>query len=220
MLKLCIFDMDGTVLNTINSIAYFANGALNKFGLPSIPTDRYKLLVGDGARVLVERMIKEVNGSDADVEKVLPEYNTNYDNDFLYLTEAYEGILDMLRDLKELGIKTAILTNKPDETAQKVCEEIFSGDLVDLCIGGRAGVPLKPAPDGVFEILEHFGVSKEECLYIGDTATDIKTAKNAELTSIGVLWGFRGRNELEKAGADYIIETPAEVTLIAKEKLN
>ena len=194
MLKLCIFDMDGTVLNTINSIAYFANGALNKFGLPSIPTDRYKLLVGDGARVLVERMIKEVNGTDEDLEKVLPEYNTNYDNDFL--------------------------TNKPDETAQKVCEEIFSGGLVDLCIGGRAGVPLKPAPDGVFEILEHFGVSKEECLYIGDTATDIKTAKNAELTSIGVLWGFRGRSELEKAGADYIIENPAEVTLIAKEKLN
>ena len=120
MIKLCIFDMDGTVLNTINSIAYFANGALNKYGLPSIPTDRYKLLVGDGARVLVERMIKEVDGTLEDIEKVLPEYSANYDNDFLYLTEAYEGVLDMLAELKALGIKTAILTNKPDETAQKV----------------------------------------------------------------------------------------------------
>lgn len=217
MIKLCIFDMDGTVLNTINSIAYFGNGALNKFSLPSIPTDRYKLLVGDGARVLVERMIKEVDGTLEDIEKVLPEYSANYDNDFLYLTEAYEGVLDMLAELKALGIKTAILTNKPDETAQKVCQVIFGSDLVDLCIGGREGIPLKPAPDGVFEILNHFKVSKEECLYIGDTATDIKTAKNANLTSIGVLWGFRDRNELEGAGADYIIEKPEEIVEIAKK---
>ena len=216
MLKLCIFDMDGTLVDTIKSIAYFANNALNKYGLPSIETERYKILVGNGAKVLVERMIKEVGGTEEQFEKVLPEYNTTYDDDFLYLTEAYVGVCEMLKELKELGVKTAILSNKPDSTAKKVAEALFEDGLVDVCYGGRDGIALKPDPEGVFAILEEFNVEKSECLYIGDTATDIKTAKNAGLTNIGVLWGFRDRAELEGAGADYIIEKPSEIIDIAK----
>ncbi len=219
MLKLCIFDMDGTLVDTIKSIAYFANNALNKYGLPSIETQRYKLLVGNGASVLVERMIKEVGGTQEQFEKVFPEYNTTYDNDFLYLTEAYEGVCDMLSELKKLGVKTAILSNKPDVTAKKVSEALFKEGLIDVCYGARDGIALKPDPEGVFAILKEFGVEKNECLYIGDTATDIKTAKNAGLTNIGVLWGFRDRAELEDAVADYIIEKPAEILDIAKPLL-
>lgn len=220
MLKLCVFDMDGTLVDTIQSIAYFANNALNKYGLPSIETEKYKLLVGNGARVLVERMIKTVGGSEEQFEKVLPEYNTTYDNDFLYLTEAYAGVCEMLSELKKLGIKTAILSNKPDVTAKKVSEALFEEGLIDVCYGARDGIALKPDPAGVFEILKEFGATKEECLYIGDTATDIKTAKNAGLTSIGVLWGFRDRAELESAGADHIIQNPAEIIEIAKPLLS
>ncbi len=220
MLKLCVFDMDGTLVDTIKSIAYFANNALNKYSLPSIETERYKLLVGNGATVLVERMIKEVGGTQEQFEKVLPEYNTTYDNDFLYLTEAYEGVCEMLAELKKLGVKTAILSNKPDSTAKKVSEALFKEGLVDVCYGGRDGIALKPDPEGVFEILKELGVEKNEVLYIGDTATDIKTAKNAGLENIGVLWGFRDRAELEGAGADHIISKPAEIIDIAKPLLD
>ncbi|MBE6789210.1 MAG: HAD family hydrolase [Ruminococcaceae bacterium] len=217
MLKLCIFDMDGTVVDTISSISYFANRALNLYGLPSIDKERYKILVGNGARVLVERMIAEVNGNAEQLEKVYKEYNTTYDNDFLYLTEAYEGVIEMLSALKEMGVKTAILSNKPDVTAGKVSKALFKEGLIDVCYGARDGIALKPDPAGVYDILEEMGAKKEECLYIGDTATDIKTAKNASLTSIGVLWGFRSRAELEGAGADFIIEHPSEIVKIAKE---
>ena len=209
--------MDGTVVDTISSISYFANRALNLYGLPSIEKDRYKILVGNGARVLVERMVAEVGGDSEQLEKVYKEYNTTYDNDFLYLTEAYEGVVEMLSELKEMGIKTAILSNKPDVTAGKVAKALFKEGLIDLCYGAREGIPLKPDPEGVYKILEEMQISGDDCLYIGDTATDIKTAKNASLTSIGVLWGFRDRAELEGAGADYVINHPSEIVKIAKE---
>lgn len=208
--------MDGTLVDTISSIAYFANRALNMYGLPSIEENHYKLMVGNGARVLVERMIKEVGGSQQQFEKVFPEYNESYDNDFLYLTRAYDGCIEMLRALKEMGVKTAILSNKPDVTAKKVSDALFESGLIDVCYGARDGIALKPDPAGVFEILKEFGAEINEVLYVGDTATDIKTAKNAELTNIGVLWGFRDRAELEGAGADYIIEHPSEIIGIAK----
>lgn len=220
MIKLCIFDMDGTVVNTINSIAYFANNALAKYGFEKIPTDRYKTLVGNGADVLVRRMLELVGGSEADFADVSREYNTTYDNDFMYLTDAYDGVIDMLKQLKAMGIKTAILSNKPDVTAKKVSDTLFGDELIDLCFGARDGKALKPDPESVFEIMDIFGVTPAECLYIGDTATDIKTAKNAELFSIGVLWGFRDETELRGAGADSIISNPCEIVQIAEIRSN
>lgn len=211
MIKLCIFDMDGTVVNTINTIAYFANGAMQKYGLPSIPTDKYKILVGNGAKILVERMLKEVGAADENFADVFEYYNTTYDNDFMYLTEPYDGIINMLNELKTAGIKTAILSNKPDVTAKKVSDSLFGNELIDLCYGAREGKALKPDPESVIEIINLFGVKKEECLYIGDTATDIKTAKNAGLFSVGVLWGFRDEKELREAGSDVIISDPQKI---------
>ncbi len=218
MIKLCIFDMDGTLVNTINTIAHFGNTALNKFGLDSIPTDDYKLMVGNGSDVLVRRMLEKHGKTMEEYKDLHPYYVSIYDNDFMYLTEAYEGIIDMLKSLKTQGIKTAVLSNKDDSTAKKVSDKLFEGGLIDLCLGARAGVALKPEPDAVLEIIEHFGVSKDECLYIGDTATDIKTAKNAGLYSIGVLWGFRDEAELKSAGADVIISNPLDIVEIAKNK--
>lgn len=211
MIKACIFDMDGTTVNTINSIAYFANNALNKFNLPSIDTERYKILVGNGAKVLIERSISESGGSPDLLEKVLPEYNSTYDNNFLYLTEPYEGIVDLLKELKKRGITVAILSNKPDSTAKKVSEALFGDELVDYCLGGVDGIALKPSPEGLEKLLKDLNLNREECLYIGDTSTDMQTGKNGKMYTIGVLWGFRGREELESSGADVIISHPSEI---------
>lgn len=217
MIKACIFDMDGTTVNTINSIAYFANNALSKAGLPSIDTEEYKLLVGNGAKVLVERMLEKVGGDKGLFDTVYPEYNTTYDNDFLYLTEPYEGIINMLKELKAQGVQVAILSNKPHNTALKVCDALFGNDLVDICYGARDGIALKPDPEGVFGILSELNVKNNECLYIGDTATDMKTGKGANLYTVGVLWGFRKRDELEKSGADAIIARPSELLDIVND---
>lgn len=217
MIKACIFDMDGTVANTINSISYFANNALNKAGLPSIETDIYKKLVGNGAKVLVERMLKTVGAGNEYYDEVAYEYNTKYDNDFLYLTEPYEGIIDALTALKEMGISIAILSNKPHETALKVSDALFPDGLVDICYGGREGIALKPDPAGVFEIMKKLNVKEDECLYIGDTATDMKTGKASNLYTVGVLWGFRDLAELEEGGADTVISHPSELINIAKK---
>lgn len=220
MIKLCIFDMDGTLVNTIDTIAYFGNTTLEKFGIEPIPTENYKTLVGNGSRVLIERMLEFREVELAECDELHRSYMEAYDNDFMYLTEAYEGIVPMLQKLKELGVKTAILSNKDDATAKKVAEDLFEEGLIDLCLGAREGKALKPDPESVFEIVEDFGVARNECIYVGDTATDIETAKNAGLYSIGVLWGFRDEAELRSAGADSIISEPMEIAKFAENKNN
>ncbi len=216
MIKLCIFDMDGTLVNTIDTIAYFGNTTLENFGIEPIPTENYKTLVGNGSRVLIERMLKFRDAEPDNIDEIHRWYMHKYDNDFMYLTRAYDGIIPMLRALKEAGVKTAILSNKDDITAKKVSDELFENGLIDLCLGAREGKALKPDPESVFEIVDDFGVARSECIYIGDTATDIETAKNAGLYSVGVLWGFRDEEELRNAGADKIISNPMEITEFAK----
>ena len=211
MIKACIFDMDGTVVNTINSIAYFANNALNSAGISSIDTEEYKYMVGNGAKTLVERMINKAGADKSLFNQVFTKYSNDYDNDFLYLTEPYEGIIDMLRAIKEKGIITTILSNKPHRTAIKVSEALFGSKLIDKCYGARDGIALKPDPAGVFEIMNELNLKKEECLYIGDTSTDMKTGKGAGIYTVGVSWGFRERAELEDNGADVIVSHPLEL---------
>lgn len=203
--------MDGTTVNTINSIAHFANNALKGAGLSTIDTETYKYLVGKGAKVLVEGMLNHIGADKKYFDKVFVQYNTTYDNDFLYLTEPYEGITDLLSYLKEKSIKTTILSNKPHSTALKVSQALFGSELVDICYGAREGIALKPDPEGVFKIIDELGLKKEECLYIGDTSTDMKTGKAAGLYTVGVLWGFRKRDELVENGADVIIDHPSQL---------
>ncbi len=218
MIKACIFDLDGTLLNTLDTIAYFGNEALKNFGIEIIPTEEYKTLVGNGSRVLIERML-EFRGVGLEKSAEIHQwYEEKYDNDFLYLTAVYDGVIPMLEALKEMGIKTAILSNKDDSTTKKVAEVMIDDGLIDICLGARKGKPLKPDPESVFEIVEELGVSRSECLYIGDTATDIETAKNAGISSVGVLWGFRDGTELRNAGADIIISHPLQIIDEIKNK--
>lgn len=211
MIKACIFDMDGTVANTLNSIAHFANNALLSAGLPSIDTEEYKQLVGNGAKTLVKRMLLKVGADENLFDEVFTKYSTDYENDFLYLTKPYEGIIEMLTEIKNRGIINTILSNKPHTTAIKVSDALFKDGLIDKCYGARENIPLKPDPAGVLEIMNELGLKKEECIYIGDTSTDMKTGKGAGLYTVGVSWGFRKTEELEDNGADAIISHPSEL---------
>ena len=205
-----IFDFDGTLVNSLPSITYFANKALNKYGLPSIPMERYKTLVGNGAIKLTQRMLKEVGADDSMFDKVYHEYYNTYDENFSYLTEPYEGIVDMLKELKTRGYKTAIVSNKPHVTTVKICEELF-GDLIDVCRGQIENCPIKPDPTAVLEIIEQLGSKKDECVYCGDTITDMETGKNAGLFTIGVLWGFRDLEEIKSGKPQMIVSNPSEI---------
>lgn len=211
MIKACIFDLDGTLSNTLTTIAYYCNQTLNKFDLPSLPQERYRYLVGNGARILVERMVREAGGADALVDAVFKEYTEAYEKEPLYLTAPYEGIVDLLKALRERGILTAVLSNKPHIPACAVVDALFGKDAFDCCYGQREGVPIKPDPTAVLEIMKELGVTAEECFYIGDTAVDMQTGTASGATSVGVLWGFRDRQELEESGADILLEHPMQL---------
>ena len=212
MKKCCIFDLDGTLLNTINTIEYYGNNALSRCGLPPIGVDKYKYFVGNGAKILVKRMLDFCKCESSEIfEKVYDDYTKSYDNDVLYKTEVYDGIKETLAELKKNNIKIAVLSNKPDFAAKSVVDIFFGKGYFDVVFGQRENVPIKPDPQGVFEILDMFNLEKEDCLYIGDTGVDMSTGKSAGLFSVGVLWGFRGEEELCSAGADTIIEKPQEL---------
>ncbi|WMJ24406.1 HAD family hydrolase [Paludicola sp. MB14-C6] len=211
MIKAVIFDLDGTLVNTLNSIAYFANAALHKYGCPKIEVEKYRYLVGRGADILVKGMLETVNSYREDLfYQVRDYYNETYDNDYMYLASPYDGIHELISWLKENHIKTAVLSNKPHETTVKIVEELF-GKQIDICYGKREGVPRKPDPTALLEVIKELEVDKKDCIYVGDTSTDMKTGKNGQLFTVGVTWGFRDRNELEEYHADLIIDHPNQL---------
>lgn len=211
MVRACIFDLDGTLLNTLTTIAYYGNKSLNAVGLPSVPEERYRYLVGNGAKVLVERMLCEV-GADKDLfEDVYRDYTEAYERKPLYLTTPYDGIVDLLAGLKSRGVLTAVLSNKPHVPTCAIAEALFKPQTFARVYGQREGVPIKPDPTALLGILDELGVLPEECLYIGDTATDMKTGRVAGIKTVGVLWGFRDREELLEHGADILLEHPMQL---------
>lgn len=219
MVKLCIFDLDGTLLNTINTIAYYANSALEKHGVAPIAVERYKYLVGKGAKNLIHAALRERN-CDEDVlfEAVFTDYNVAYNSNVTYLTAPYDGIVEMLAELRARGIRTAIVSNKPDFATKAVVSEILGEVAFDYVTGQREGVPLKPDPAAVINVMEMIGVSAAECVYVGDTSTDMKTGKSAGVYTVGVLWGFRDRAELEENGADALAANAKKLLEIIVEK--
>ncbi len=209
MIKACIFDLDGTLTNTLRAIAHFGNMALGAYGMAPIETEDYKMYVGDGRDKLIHRILNVHNADTPEMfEKVRDVYDENYEKDYLYDTDAYDGIQELLGELRKKGIKLAVCSNKPDNVVHFVTDNIFGKDFFDCVMGVVDGKPTKPNPYSALKICEELGVKSEECLFLGDTNVDIFTAKNASMTSVGVLWGFRGRTELVQAGADYIAENP------------
>lgn len=211
-MKACIFDLDGTLTNTLESMTYSVNLTLEEMGLSKITKDQCRLFVGNGARVLIEKSLKAAGDTDASrIEEGMEIYGRIFDRNCTYYVTPYEGIPEMLKALKDKGIHLAVLSNKPDRQTVKVVKAIFGEELFDYAQGQKEGIRRKPEPDGVWYLMEQMHVSKEECLYIGDSEVDAATGRNAGLKTIGVLWGFRDRKTLETAGADDLIDRPDEL---------
>ena len=211
-MKACIFDLDGTLTNTLESMTYSVNLTLEEMGLSKITKDQCRLFVGNGARVLMEKSLKAAGDTDASrIEEGMEIYGRIFDRNCTYHVTPYEGLPEMLKALKDKGIQLAVLSNKPDRQTVKVVKAIFGEELFDYAQGQKEGIRRKPEPDGVWYLMEQMHVSKEECLYIGDSEVDAATGRNAGLKTIGVLWGFRDRKTLETAGVDDLIDRPDEL---------
>ena len=207
-IKCAVFDLDGTLLNTIKTITHYLNFALEKNGLEGVSEAECKSFVGDGVRMLLLRAIEaRAEYSDGLYVRMYEDYNSAYDAEPHYLTEAYRGIPEMLAELKARGIRLAVLSNKPHFATLKTIEKFFP-DTFDIVSGGKDGVPLKPDPTALLATVSALGSSPSECAYIGDSDVDMLTAKNANTAlAIGVSWGFRSRELLVESGADRIADT-------------
>ena len=211
MIKACIFDLDGTLCDSVVSIGTCVNHVLEEFSLPQIEMEKYKIFVGDGVHQLIVRALAYVKADEALVEPVQKRYLERFQEECLYEVRPYEGIRDMLQAIRERGIPMAVLSNKPHENTKKVIAALFGEDLFTLVRGQQAGVPRKPDPAGALLEARELGAAPEECLYVGDTATDMQTGNTAGMQTVGVLWGFRDRQELKESGAKHIIGQPMEL---------
>ena len=203
MYNTVIFDLDGTILNTLEDLADSVNYALGSFGYPLRSIDEVREFVGNGIKKLIERAVP-CGTDEQHTDKVLDVFKQHYGQNSDIKTKAYDGICEMISNLKKAGIKTAVVTNKAHFAAVPLCKKYFDG-LIDVTIGEREGVRKKPYPDSVFEALEQLGASKQNTIYVGDSDVDINTAKNAGVDCVCVDWGFRSREFLIKSGATSIV---------------
>ncbi len=218
MIKGCIFDLDGTLADTVESIAHAINQALNREGFVGRPVEEYNFYAGDGMNTAVERALKAVGDKQLyHLEAAIAAARAIFSEDPLYHVKPYEGIVETLDTLRQRGLKLAVFSNKPHLQAVEVVESIFGKGYFDTIQGQEESVPKKPDPTGAFRIAGGWGVSSEECMYIGDTNTDMETGTAAKMHKIGVTWGFRPQKELEDYGADFIIHTPEELLRVQEE---
>lgn len=216
MIKLVIFDLDGTLLNSITDLGNACNVALKQFGYPLHDEQAYKKFVGNGIYKLVERSLPKEARNQENVLKVKAIFDAYYKAHSLDETRPYPGIELLLMKLKEKGIHCGVVTNKAHEYAVELTQKFFAA-TIEKTLGQREGIPTKPHPQGVQEMMTYFQVEPSECLYIGDSNVDIQTAKAAGVTSIGVLWGFREAKELENEGANYLAENVKDLEKIILE---
>lgn len=210
--KAVIFDLDGTLADSINSIAYSMNRALEKAELPTFSNEEYKKFVGDGADILIKRCLTACGDVEwSNYSRVYEAYQYFFEKDCMYQVCAYEGIQELLGELKSRGCKLAVLSNKPHERTVDVVNSLFGEGYFDFVQGQVKDIPKKPSPAGVFHILKQLCMESSELVYVGDTGTDMKTGKDAGVFTVGVLWGFRDREELEDNQADVIISHPLEL---------
>ena len=214
MYKLAIFDLDGTILDTIGDLDSALNHTLEAFSFPVIALEKTRSLVGRGLRNLV----KDASGctDDAAISEMHSEMVSYYSAHAIEKTVPYPGIPEALARLTDEGVKMAVLSNKRDEVTVALCEHFFPG-IFEVCQGEKAGVPMKPSPESVFSVMERLGCTADETVYVGDSEVDITTASNAGIGSIIVTWGFRQKADLEKAGADVLTDdVPSMTDLILK----
>lgn len=210
MIKLCVFDLDGTLVNSIEDLAESTNYGLRKNGFKTYELQKYKYFVGDGVKVLVKRVLGD-NATPENEEKVLADFNYYYNLHYADHTRPYEGCVEMLKKLEKQGIKCAVLSNKPDNFVKIIVSKLYPDFNFSWVQGKAEGFPKKPDPTALKFILKSLSCDVSDTLYIGDSNVDIFTGKNAGVKTCGVTWGFRERDELESAGADYIIDRAEEI---------
>lgn len=211
MKKAVIFDLDGTLLNTLDDLADSTNYALSRFGYPTRTIEEVRQFVGNGVAKLIERAIPK-GKNNPNFEKCLAIFKENYAQNMYNKTASYNGIIEMLSNLKSRGIKIAVVSNKFDLAVKELCKKYFEG-FIDFAAGENEaqGIKKKPAPDTVLSVLNEFNFAPEDAVYVGDSDVDIMTAKNSKMPCISVTWGFRDEKFLLENGATILVNAPSEI---------
>ena len=211
MKKMVVFDLDGTLLNTIADLAAATNHALATNGYPQHATEEYRFFVGNGINKLFERALPEGEKTDANILKIRQSFIPYYDVHCTDLTQPYPGIPELLHTLQQKGIQMAVASNKYHRATEKLILRFFPDIHFTAILGQREGIPRKPDPQIVHEIIKLANVRTEEVLYVGDSNIDMRTARNAQVDGVGVTWGFRPRTELEQEHPFAIIDQASEI---------
>lgn len=210
MYKLIIFDLDGTLINSLEDLANACNSALAHYGFPVHDIECYRYFVGDGVPMLIKRALPESDRNDETIARVKALFDSNYSKAYSLCTKPYDEINELLDALEEKEILTAVASNKPDNFTQTIVNEIFDGRF-SYVSGKKEGFEKKPHPQIVLHIMDKLGVAPKDVLFVGDSSVDMQTAANAGVCSIGCTWGFRTESELRESGADHIVHHPLEI---------
>jgi len=208
--RAAIFDLDGTLLDTLEDIASAMDFALQRHGLPPRSLDEYRQFIGEGVRNLVRRAVGASGGQGELEAEVMTAYRRRYEERMAVATRPYPGVNELLEGLRARGVPAAVLSNKPDDATRALVERFFPGQVA-VARGERPSAPRKPDPTSALEVARALGVAPAGCLFAGDTRVDMETANRAEMFAVGVLWGFRSREELEASGARALVAAPEEI---------
>ena len=214
--QLAIFDLDGTLLNTLEDLADTANATLTHYGLPVVPAENYKNIIGGGAKKLCEIIMGPKATAEIGVEAFNNYRMALYDKSWMIKTREYEGITKALEALREAGVKLAVLSNKTDVFTQVMVKHFFPNIAFDYCMGLRADMRPKPDPDGILEALRVLNIQPKDTVYFGDSGSDMEASVRAGVVAAAVTWGFRGREELTAGGAQLFIDAPHQIPSACK----
>lgn len=212
-----IFDLDGTLLNTLEDLYISFNYAIESFGYPKRTMEEIKSFVGNGIKKAIERALPQ-NVQEDELNKIIEVFKTYYTNNMYVKTKAYEGILPLLEELKNKGFKLAVVSNKYDSAVKNLCKKYFDS-YINIAIGEGNGIDKKPDPKGVLKAIKELNSTKEKSIYIGDSEVDIQTAQNADIPCISVLWGFKDKEFLTKQGAKIFAKSPKDIIEIIEKKI-
>lgn len=211
MIKIAVFDLDGTLVNSLTDLAQSVNKGLVKAGLEEKPLENFNRYVGNGREIMIKRAMGSFAEDEEKLDVVREVFNSEYKIHCNDNTLAYDGCAEMLKMLDEKGIKTAVLSNKPDEFVGRILKKVYPEHNFAEAWGKKPEYKIKPDGEALLAILEKHKISKDECIYIGDSDVDVYTAQNSGVKMAGVEWGFRGREELLRTGAPFVASTPKEL---------
>lgn len=211
MKQLVIFDLDGTLLNTIADLAASTNYALSQNDFPTHDTTAYNFFVGNGINKLFERALPEGAKTEENIRRIRETFLPYYDKHYTDYSLPYPGITDLLASLRDRGIKLAVASNKYQSATQELVRHFFPKIPFEIVLGQREGIPAKPDPAIVNEVLNHTGIAKEATLYVGDSGVDMQTVLNSGVDGVGVTWGFRPRQEIETFAPKHIVDAPLDI---------